>query len=74
MYGWRATSVAPRNRTSELFSGKPKAAGRASRRILNRLCADACSPGCIAVAVMFSDGNAELSDKEFDALVFMARA
>ena len=51
-----------------------RAAGRSSHRILDRLCADACSPGCIAVAVMSGAGASELSDKEFDALVVMTRA
>lgn len=35
--------------------------------------AEACSPGCIAVAVMSRAGDAELGDEDFDALVVMAR-
>jgi hypothetical protein len=42
--------------------------------MLNRLCADACSPGCVAVAVMSRAGTTELGDEEFYALVVMAWA
>ena len=54
------------------WSGLTRATVSGSR-ILNRLCAAARSPGCIAVAVMSGAGTTELSHEEFDALVVMAR-